>query len=254
MAALAQASQIKGDEFMKQGNAKLNKANSFICIDRNGKKEEAAELFNQAGIQYKICKMYEKSGNAYAKCAEIHISIDNVLEARIAWRDAGKSLRHIDYKRAIESYSNAIQMDLNSNRIRQAAKLQEEIGNILIEDECIDDAILSFEKASEYYEMEHDQSGKGKMLLIVAKLSAKQNNWIKSAKIFENISKLWIDDKLLRWRVKDLLFKAALLRICSICDVDDDDDVCINIILLHIFGCNVWIMCLFNSHIIIHRH
>ena len=37
----------KAGNYIKQANAKLNKANDIICLDRNGTKHEAVELNKQ---------------------------------------------------------------------------------------------------------------------------------------------------------------------------------------------------------------
>merc|ERR1712113_152597 len=144
------------------------------------------------------------------------MAAQNDIEAKASWREAGKCYRHVDYKKAINSYKNAIQLNLDADRFGQAARLEEEIGDMLAEDDHLDEAIESYEQSADYYEAENDTGNKNKRLLKVAHMCGKAKKYEKAIKIFENTAKQSADNNLLRWKVKEYIFKAMLLQICML--------------------------------------
>eukprot|EP01084_Bolivina_argentea_P312307 540683_1 len=210
----------KGDTFTKQADKKLATSNGFICVafgQSESTKDEAAELYTKAGAQYKITKRYNEAGIAYKKGAEIYISIDDMISAKQAYKESGKCFSHIDIQQSIVSYSNAIKIDLDCDRLSQAARLQEEIAKMLFDNDEISKAIIAYEQTAEYYHIEHNKIRENKMLIMVAQLCGTEENWKKAANIFETVAKDCVDNKAMRWSVKEYLFKAALLRICQMC-------------------------------------
>eukprot|EP01083_Nonionella_stella_P203433 742305_1 len=148
------------------------------------------------------------------------MAAQNDIEAKASWREAGKCYRHVDYKKAIEAYKNAIQLNLDADRFGQAARLQEEIGDMLAEDDHLDESIEAFEQSADYYDAENDTGNKNKRLLKVAHMCGKAHKWEKAIQIFENTAKASVDNNLLRWKVKEYLFKAILLTICMLAEDD----------------------------------
>ncbi len=45
------------------------------------------------------------------------MAAQNDIEAKASWREAGKCFRHVDYKKAINAYKNAIQLNLDADRL-----------------------------------------------------------------------------------------------------------------------------------------
>merc|ERR1712113_608374 len=148
------------------------------------------------------------------------MAAQNDIEAKASWREAGKCYRHVDFHKAIDAYKNAIQLNLDADRFGQAARLEEEIGDMLAEDEHFDEAIESYEQSADYYEAENDTGNRNKRLLKVAHMAGKAKQWNKAIKIFENTAKQSADNNLLRWKVKEYIFKAMLLQICALAQAD----------------------------------
>ncbi len=94
---------------------------------------------------------------------------------------------------------------------------------MLAEDDHLDEAIESYEQSADYYEAENDTGNKNKRLLKVAHMCGKAKKYEKAIKIFENTAKQSADNNLLRWKVKEYIFKAMSLQICML----GEDDVCI---------------------------
>lgn len=209
----------KADKLLAQADKKANKFDWF-GLSKSQNMGDAAELYSKAAAQYKILKEYAKAGECYEKAAKCNMGADNEIEAKQCWRDAGKCFRHVDYKRAISAYKHAIQFNLDANRFGQAAKLEEEIGDMLAEDDHFDEAIQAYEQSADYYGAENDNGNKNKRLLKVAHMCGKAKRWEKAIKIFEDTAKSSVDNNLLRWKVKEYLFKCMLLQINLKCDED----------------------------------
>ena len=207
----------KADKFMLAADKKASKFDWF-GISKQQNQEDAAEMYAKAAAQYKIIKEYGKAGLCYSKSAQCNMAAQNDIEAKASWREAGKCYRHVDFKKAIEAYKNAIQLNLDSDRFGQAARLQEEIGDMLAEDEHFDEAINAYEQSADYYEAENDTGNKNKRLLKVAHMCGKPDTgrYEKAIKIFESIAKASADNNLLRWKVKEYIFKAMLLNIAML--------------------------------------
>jgi len=217
--ASATMSAQKADRFMEQADKKATKFDWF-GVSKQQNQEDAAELYAKAAAQYKIMKDYNKAGLCYSKSAQCNMSAGNDIEAKSNWREAGKCYRHVDYHKATDAYKNAIQLNLDADRFGQAARLEEEIGDMLAEDDHLDEAIEAYERSADYYEAENDTGNKNKRLLKVAHMCGKAQKWAKAIKIFESTAKASADNNLLRWKVKEYIFKAMLLNMCLLAEDD----------------------------------
>ena len=150
MASLAKADKLYGD-----ARKKANKFDWFGMSKQNNQ-EDAAELFNKAATQYKIAKEYKKAGDSYKEAAQCQMAAGNEIEAKQSWREAGKMYRHVSAESAIDAYNEAIELNLSGDRFAQAARLQEEIAEMLAEDDHIKEAIAAYEKCAEFYTTEND--------------------------------------------------------------------------------------------------
>jgi len=204
---------------MEQADKKANKFDWF-GVSKQQNQEDAAELYTKAAAQYKIMKDYNRAGLCYSKSAQCNMSAGNEIEAKSNWREAGKCYRHMDFHKAIDCYKNAIQLNLDADRFGQAARLEEEIGDMLAEDEHLDEAIEAYEQSADYYEAENDTGNKNKRLLKVAHMAGRAQKWTKAIKIFEATARSSADNNLLRWKVKEYIFKAMLLNMCLLAEDD----------------------------------
>jgi len=209
----------KADKFLEAADKKSQKFDWF-GISKQQNQEDSAEMYGKAAAQYKIIKEYGKAGMCYSKSAQCNMAAQNDIEAKASWREAGKCYRHVDFEKAIDAYKNAIQLQLDADRFSQAARLQEEIGDMMAEDDHLDEAIAAYELSADYYEAENDIGNKNKRLLKVAHMCGKAKKWAKAIKIFESTAKASADNNLLRWKVKEYIFKAMLLNLCLFAEDD----------------------------------
>ena len=136
------ASLAKAEKLFENAKKKSTKFDWF-GMNKTVNQEDAAELFNQAATQFKIAKEYQKAGDSYKEAAKCNMGAGNEIEAKQSWREAGKMYRHVNVDLAIDAYQNAIELNLNGDRFTQAARLQEEIADMLAEDDHIKEAIAA---------------------------------------------------------------------------------------------------------------
>jgi len=187
--------------------------------DKN--QEDASEGFIKAGAQWKQTKHFQRAGDCFKRAAECLMCVGNQVEANTQWKEAGKCYRNIDSNLAIDAYNHAIQHFLDEGKFTQAARLHEEIAEMLNEDAKYEESIQQYEKAIDYYETERDDTSANKRILIVAHMSAKIKKYDRAIALFEKSAKFNADNNLLRWNVKTLLFKAMLCQLNNAAERDD---------------------------------
>lgn len=67
---MAKAQKGKGDAFMKEAEATLNKKSWFSSKTKSA--EDAAEIYEKAANAYKVGGLNHEAGNAYSKAAELY--------------------------------------------------------------------------------------------------------------------------------------------------------------------------------------
>lgn len=209
----------KGDKLFALATKKATKFD-WLGAMKQQNQEDAGELYAQAAAQYKMVKDFNQAGECYERAAKCNMAAGNQIEAKQNWKESGKCYSHVNIDKSQEAYKNAIVLNLESDRYGQAARLQEAIGDMLVEDEKIEEAIEAYEQSADYYNTENDTGNRNKRLLIVAHMCAKTHQWQKSISIYEKTANACVDNNLLRWKVREYLFKASILQICMYAEKD----------------------------------
>jgi len=199
----------------------LAKKFDWFGMNREQNQEQAAETFIKAGSQWKLTKHFQRAGDCFKRAAECLMAVGNQVEANSQWKEAGKCYRHFDSTLAIDAYKNAIQYFLDEGKFNQAARLHEEIAEMLNEDGSYPESIQQYEKAIEFYESEHDETSANKRILIVAHMYGKIKQYDQAVQLFEKAARFNADNNLLRWNVKTILFKAMLCQLNNAAEHND---------------------------------
>lgn len=100
---MAKAQKGKGDAFMKEAEALLNKKSWFGSKTKNA--EDAAEVFEKAANAYKVGGLNQEAGDAYSKAAELYRdklsdfnsaskALNNAGEFRTLWHNLPLIIRY----------------------------------------------------------------------------------------------------------------------------------------------------------------
>ena len=199
----------KGDTLFQQAIAYRDSLWSYFTGDTN--KEQAAELFAQAGAQYKLAKNYFQAGEAYTEAAKCLQKVKGSGgEASQYWNDAGQCYKKIpDGEAAVKCFEMAIGYHVDGNQFAQAAKLYQELGDMFVAEHNAEQAIHFYEQAADHYSNSNSNTASMANLIKAADLYATLKEYAKAIGIYEKVANGSMND-LGKWSIKDYYFKAVL--------------------------------------------
>lgn len=221
---MAKAQKGKGDAFMKEAEALLNKRSWFSSKSKNA--EDAAEIYEQAANAYKVGGLNQEAGDAYSKAATIYRdTLSDFNSASKALNNAGSCYKKSNPIDAIAAYRQAVSLYVDNARINQAAKLSKEIGELFESEQMEEDgksyvvlAIEAYEQAAEFFGMEDSKSNTSQCLAKVAELCSAAldpPDFVRSSSIYDELGRRCLDSNLLKFNAKGYFLQAALCHLAS---------------------------------------
>jgi alpha-soluble NSF attachment protein len=173
--------------------------------------EEAAELFEKAANSYKIVKEWDNAGESFVRAADCMMKT-SPWESAIFLTNAGNCYKKCFPMKARDAFKEASGIYLDEGKFIQAAKMLREIADIYEKEIMINEAIDSYKEAAEIFENENAISDANACLLLAADRMAFKvvGRYEDAMLLYEKIADRSIDSNLLKWKVKDHLFRAAL--------------------------------------------
>eukprot|EP00658_Telonema_sp_P-2_P037903 TRINITY_DN2723_c0_g1_i6.p2 TRINITY_DN2723_c0_g1~~TRINITY_DN2723_c0_g1_i6.p2 ORF type:complete len:158 (+),score=60.42 TRINITY_DN2723_c0_g1_i6:57-530(+) len=142
--------QQRADAMVVQAEEK-SKKKGFLGWSATSNKEEAAEMFKQAGVDYKVASCFGQAGRAFLRCAEMHNALKNKLDECNAYVEAANVFKLSDSAAAVESFRRAAEMSMDMNRISQAAKHFKEIGELHEKENQWRKSVDALKQAAEFF-------------------------------------------------------------------------------------------------------
>mmetsp|Transcript_5276 Transcript_5276/g.11978 ORF Transcript_5276/g.11978 Transcript_5276/m.11978 type:complete len:317 (-) Transcript_5276:284-1234(-) len=227
MSALSQAQRSKGDAFLQEAEATLNKSTWFSSSTER-KYEDAAESFTKAANAYKVGGCNDEAGNAYKRAAELYKDkLKSLGEASKSLTDAGACLKNSNPSEAIGCYRSAVTLLCDAGRLNQAAKLSKQIAEIFENDgaanedgggDAITAAITSYQQAAELFEMEQAKSQASSCLQKVAELSSgalDPPELLRAAEIYESLGRQCLESNLLKYNAKAHFLNGVMCHLAN---------------------------------------
>merc|ERR1711959_95378 len=212
--------QKRADETMKKAEVKSTKK-GFLGWGATSNKEEAAELFQQAGVDYKVAQQFDSAGKAFNRCAEMHSILKNKHDELSAYVEAANVYKQCDTTAAVDAFMRAAEMSMDMNRISQAAKHFKEIGELHEKEFQWRKAVDALKQAADFFNMENQSSNANGCLIKVAQFRAQYlskedpSQWAQAIQIYEKIGKESAANNLLKYSAKKYFFAAGLCRLAS---------------------------------------
>lgn len=195
------------------------KLTSFSFFDMfssgNTKFEEAAAIYTKAANLFKIAKKWDEAADAFAKCADMHLKLQNKYDAASNFISAATCVKKTNVGESLRYFKKGIDLFTEEGRFTMAARHQKEVAEMCEAELDLQAAIDNYQIAADYYEGENSTSTANTCLLKVALFSAQLEKYDKAIEIYEKIASSSIDNNLLKWSVKDYLFRAALCHFCT---------------------------------------
>eukprot|EP00823_Brevimastigomonas_motovehiculus_P002046 TRINITY_DN1320_c0_g1_i1.p1 TRINITY_DN1320_c0_g1~~TRINITY_DN1320_c0_g1_i1.p1 ORF type:complete len:322 (-),score=94.21 TRINITY_DN1320_c0_g1_i1:167-1132(-) len=185
------------------------KATAFSFFG-SSKKEEAVDLYSKAAAQFKIVKQWDEAAKCYLKAAELSKKLKNDLDACNLYADAGRAYKNVSLKDAIANLRISVVMHTDNNRFSMAAKMYKEIADLEEKNNDLTHAMESYKKAAEFFMLEDAKASSNQCLLKVADHSALKEDYKAAIDLYEKVSTVSLEQKLLSYSVKDYMFKSLL--------------------------------------------
>ena len=203
----------KAQELFDSAEKKLKK---WFSLGGN-KYEEAAELFEKSGNQFKLAKEWKSAGSAFMRCSDCHQYCKNAYECTDALVEAGKCYKKVRDEDAILCYTTAIGMYCDDGKFNSAAKLQKELGEYYKETDSFDKAAEAYKKSADYFSGEEQHTSANASLLEVGKIYCEELNMAEEAvQIFEQVAKSYLQHGTMKYQVKDLFLRCMMCRFRTI--------------------------------------
>lgn len=178
--------------------------------------DDAAQLYQRAGNQFKAAKQWELAGTSFRNAARL-LSSDGLNlrhDAAQALVDAGMSFRKSNTEAALDAYKEAVDILVDMGRFSMAAKHLAACGDILAEVREFKRSVDNYQRAAEYYRSEESHTTADKHSLKAADILAQELNQFKQAQeIYEMIGNRCADSNLLKYSAKEHFFKAILCHL-----------------------------------------
>ncbi|KAK0386520.1 hypothetical protein NLU13_6355 [Sarocladium strictum] len=184
---------------------------------RSEKYQNAADAFIEAANAFKMQKQLVEAGRAFEKAAEIqNKNLNEADDAANTLTDAFKAYRKDEPASAAKCLSAAINQYCARGNFRRAATQKEQLA-ALYEEELGDvkKALEAYEEAAGWYEGENQPALANKLWLKVADGAALEGDYNKAIEQYEKVAEKSINNNLMRYSVKDYLFKAGICNLAS---------------------------------------
>jgi alpha-soluble NSF attachment protein len=123
--------------------------------------------------------------------------------------------RKCNMKKARECIAQGIAFYAEEGRFSMAAKYQKELAEMLEEEEDIGGTMEAYQSAADFYEGEGSVSSANQCLLKVAHYAALHEDYVKSIDIYDQVAASSLDNKLLKYGVKEYFLKATICHLAS---------------------------------------
>lgn len=201
--------------FMNNGYKILNKKWYQRIFETDSKYEDAFEMFIKAANTYKKDNKLTEAGQGFCEAAECQISLENKYDAAKYFTSAAECYKKNNIPLAIICLQKASEISADDGRFINAAKKQQELGEIYETNSDIEEAIAAYQTASDWYEGDNQTSDSNKCLLKIASLSAELTQYSKAIDIYESVALSCIGKVSLVFSCKNYYFNAGLCHLCT---------------------------------------
>lgn len=157
----------RAEDFATKAEKKLSGWGLF-----SSKFEDAADLFDKSANSYKLAKSWDKAGSTYIKLANCHIKLESKHEAAQAYVDAAHCYKKTNINESVSCLDNAVNIFCEIGRLSMAARYLKEIAELYESERNIEQAVVYYEKAADFYENEEVNTSANQCKQKVAQFSA----------------------------------------------------------------------------------
>lgn len=188
---------------------------SWFGASKQDKIEQAIELYTQAANAFRTSGQGSDAGAAFEKAAALSRSINEPNDSANYLTEAFKSYKKTNPADAARTLNQAIDHYALTN-VRRAATHKQTLGEHLEADPSTKaQAIKEYEKAGEWFSNDNAEALANKCYIRAADISAEIGDYHKAINHYERIAEVSLNNNLMKWSVKEYLFKAALCHLAT---------------------------------------
>ena len=209
--------EAKADQLVHEAEAALKKGGGFFSSVFGGgteRFEEPAEKFQRAGHAYKASKNWAAAASAYERSADCFKKAKNDGDTANCFIEAARC--HIKAGNAPTAMNlidnEALPRMVDAGRLSQAAKLHQELAEMMEEGEMFEEAMVNFQKAADFFIAENAASTAAKCSGKIAFLAARTDppDYERAAAEFEKVGRDSLSSNLLKFGAKGNFFNAVI--------------------------------------------
>jgi len=206
---------------MDQAEKRLKKWSIPIFGGGGNKYEDAAELFEKAGNQFKIAKDWKNAGRAFQRASDCYHHSKDPLLCAAKLDEAAKNYRKVDgdgeRENAAKCWNVAVEAYADEGKFDKAAKILKEMGSFHREKGESEKAAEAFKKAADFFDGENQNTSANACFLELAKVYAEEMHEYKQAwTVLEKVVKSYIAHSTMKFQVKDVIVRAMLCRFATV--------------------------------------
>eukprot|EP01062_Namystynia_karyoxenos_P028000 TRINITY_DN21306_c0_g1_i1.p1 TRINITY_DN21306_c0_g1~~TRINITY_DN21306_c0_g1_i1.p1 ORF type:complete len:321 (+),score=103.74 TRINITY_DN21306_c0_g1_i1:73-963(+) len=207
----------KGQELMEQAEQRLQRWSIFGCALGGSRYEEAAELFDKAGNQFKVAQEFKAAAAAYMRASDCLRRGRDPYASATKLVDAARCFKKVRSPDAATCLDSAVDMLTEEGRFANAAKLQKELADFYKQEGAHDQAVQAYMKAADFFAGEEQHTSANGALLEVAQLYAEQlHRHAEAAGVLEKVAASYVQHQSMKFQVKDMLLRAMLCRLAQL--------------------------------------
>uniref|UniRef100_A0A7R9YE68 Uncharacterized protein n=1 Tax=Pinguiococcus pyrenoidosus TaxID=172671 RepID=A0A7R9YE68_9STRA len=178
---------------------------------KTNKNEDAAQLYKEAGHQFKAAKDLQDAGESYVKAAQYFQRADMLGEAAMSFSDAATVLKEVDASEAISAARQAISIYQGQGRFSQAGRLTTLIAEVYEASGDEQQAMENYQEAYEICIADNQPQKAHKWLHKVGDLAVKAAQYQKAGEVFETMADFCLSEtRLQQANAKNLYTRAWL--------------------------------------------
>ncbi len=157
-----------------------------------------------------------QAGRAFEKAASIQNSkLSEPGDAANTLTEAFKAYRKTDPEDAARVLNQVVSHYTSTGNFRRAAGHMETLGGLYEELDDRKRALEAYSTAASWYEDDNAEALSNKLYLKAADLGALDGNYHQAIENYERVAKSSVASNLMKWSVKEYLFKAGLCHLAS---------------------------------------
>jgi len=194
---------------------KLVRKFTIDCFDKE-KYQEAFDEFIKAANSYKVAKNWYKAVECYDRCIFLQKKLKNKDDESQIWIEMAKVTQNIDHLKAIKILKEkCIPYLIENGKFIHVAKHFQEIGDLFELDDDINESIICYKNALQYFEADQfSNSAKINTLTKLANLSVKINNYDDAIIYYELIATNHLE-KITKQSAKENYFNSLLCQLAK---------------------------------------